>query len=675
MMDTLKWNFPLAQHTTEESSDKNNIDTFSDDKLGNLAREIIQNSIDARRNHSLPVKIVFETFKTPKDSFPGLHDYYCYLKKWFDIHKNESETNNKDLIFVKNILRILDSDEDLMWLRISDFNTTGLWGSSEVSNHNTPWFAFVHGSGKNSKQSSNSGGSKGVGKNAIFANSEFQTMFVQSRTINNESASTGVGLLVSSPDDTISENPDWTLGIGFCVEDNDLIKQNRPLPGLLNLDKSFSRSSDETGTDIFVPAFVYGDNWQKEIIGQTIFSFMPSILNGDLEVKTIDNNKRALIDAVLEIKRENLDTMISSKHTYKNAKQRDASRNIYNVLTSPNAVVYKNEKDGFELTLRIMQDDLNGDNHMYTYRCPTNMFIKSYKIQAYVTCSAVMMIEGKEIASRLRSVEDATHSKWSKEKYSKTNFTKEQIEEALNEVEGMKERCADNFGATDSEQSLDFDYMRENGWCSDKPEEEITREAERDSGLPSENVSFNIKNDPSKHKAKKRPLKKKNNIIDSEGDATNWVVTFGEENIGELESSHPIGHNSVSSEEPHGGSETNNVEERENGKISLVRKNVATASAKMASIDPRNGLFTLVFCPKSSGKNVVIEILKTGVGSSDVGLVNIKKAKQKQSILPLKVEKNKVFMKEIVRGTTYVIHLSIDISENYVWEVNISANE
>ena len=38
MIDNLIWNFPKSGHTTQSSSDNNNIDTFADDRICNLVR-------------------------------------------------------------------------------------------------------------------------------------------------------------------------------------------------------------------------------------------------------------------------------------------------------------------------------------------------------------------------------------------------------------------------------------------------------------------------------------------------------------------------------------------------------------------------------------------------------------------------------------------------------------
>ncbi len=671
-MKDLIWNFPSASYGTEESFDNNNIDTFADDRLGNLAREILQNSIDARLDTNEPVRIEFRTFKTAKNKFPGLNSFLRYIENWLNYHKDDDPTNNKDLIFAQKVYDSIKNDEEMLWLRISDFNTTGLWGATTLSDHSTPWFAFVHGSGKNSKQNKNSGGSKGVGKNAIFANSLLQSLFVSTLTKNSERASTGVGFLVSSQEDVNDPESDWTQGVGFCVENNSNAKKNRPILELLKLDDTFDRASKGIGTDIFIPAFMYTEKWKQEIIGQSILSFMPAILNNELSVTVVDG---LYFDENISVEKSNIKDLIGTKTAFKSKAQKDTAQNIYNALTSKAHTKYEYKgKPGFEMEIFILQDELIGDDTLYSYRCPTNMFIRSYSLSSYVKCTAVLLIKGEEITARLRSVEDATHSKWSKGKYSKTRYTEAQIEEAILEVERFKDKVANSFGSKGTDSILDFDYMRNNGWCSDEPDEEITKAAKVDSGLPIDNATFSIKNDPNSHKAKKRPLKKKNNKPDPEGDASNWLPSRGEEQEeDELLGSHPNGQNNDTSLEPHLGKDETNVDETKNGKLMMIRKNVATIMMKLVSINPTHGQFTLLFTPKSTGENIEIEIYKSGVGSEDIEAVKVIKAKN--GIHSLKTYRNRIHMKRIERGETYRLNLILDVEENYVWEVNISADE
>ena len=114
MIDNLIWNFPKSGFGTQSSSDNNNIDTFADDRIGNLVREILQNSLDASLNDQ-PVRVEFRTFKTRTADFPGIKSFKDYLKKWKESQLDISE-DDKDLLFVNKALFELEKEE-MIWKR------------------------------------------------------------------------------------------------------------------------------------------------------------------------------------------------------------------------------------------------------------------------------------------------------------------------------------------------------------------------------------------------------------------------------------------------------------------------------------------------------------------------------------------------------------------------------
>lgn len=668
MIDNLIWNFPKSGFTTQNSSDNNNIDTFADDRIGNLVREILQNSLDAHLDNQ-PVKVEFKTLKTKTKSFPGLESFKQYLLDWKN-NQLDIQEDDKDYLFVKKALEVLDKEE-MIWLRISDFNTTGLCGATN-SSPRTPYFSFIHGAGKNSKQSDYSGGSKGYGKNAIFANSYLQTLFVSTLTKNNEKTFIGVGFLVSSDENDI--NKDWTHGVGFCVENNENIKTNKASLNLYNIDPSFDREKCGFGTDIYIPAFMCDENWIKQVTGQVLYSFMPAVINKQICVNVIDGLSDLEIVVEEEINKDNLAYKVNQSSTYKSPSQKEACINIYNSLTSANKTKYIfDSKPGFKMTMTLLEDEFNGDNKLYIYRSPTRMFIMSREINAFVKCTGVLLVEGEELAKRLRSIEDATHKKWSKSKANKTKYSIAQIEEALDAVNSFIDTKANNFGNKESNTQSDFDYMIENDWCSADDEHEIAKETLKEIGLPIPRATFSTRNDPSKHAKRRKPLKRKSTEInDDDPDATSFLEQ--ESSLGnEEEALVPEGNNHGSDGEMHQGNQEKYVEKSDGASVNMVRKNVATAMIKMPSINPKEGIFNLVFIPRSSGTNVEIEISIIGTGATDIIPANVVKAKS--GFFPLKTKKNKVYMKKIERGVKYKISLKLDVTQNYIWEVNINADE
>ena len=220
------WHFAPSLHTQDTGGEDS--DQFPNDPINNLAREIIQNSLDARKD-GLPAVVEFHQFKTSTKDFPGLDSLVAYIVRLNSQKTAAKNASAKEITAVKNFmtaLNLANKTGKILWLRISDFNTTGLWGSSTPADKNTARHAFIHGVGKNQK-GEKSGGSKGQGKRAIFVNSLLKTMLVSTfsyneETGNDEKASIGVARLLSLIlDEEDSRNPDTTLGIGYCVNNDE----------------------------------------------------------------------------------------------------------------------------------------------------------------------------------------------------------------------------------------------------------------------------------------------------------------------------------------------------------------------------------------------------------------------------------------------------------------------
>jgi len=117
--------------------------TFKERKYESLAREILQNSIDERLDQNQPVVVEFSLFHYPvKDLHEVVHYKKLYqdsLHYWQDNHQE----NAKD--FFTHALALLEK-ETIPILRISDFNTKGVKGSSVTTINSSkdisPWYNF-----------------------------------------------------------------------------------------------------------------------------------------------------------------------------------------------------------------------------------------------------------------------------------------------------------------------------------------------------------------------------------------------------------------------------------------------------------------------------------------------------------------------------------------------------
>lgn len=65
-----KWNFPSNNHSQTIGIADSGVETFKGTPIKSLAREICQNSLDARLDNSQPARIEFETFEIDPKTIP-----------------------------------------------------------------------------------------------------------------------------------------------------------------------------------------------------------------------------------------------------------------------------------------------------------------------------------------------------------------------------------------------------------------------------------------------------------------------------------------------------------------------------------------------------------------------------------------------------------------------------
>ena len=231
-----KWRFISNQNSTIVGINDAGIETFTANMNRSLAREIIQNSLDAVIPGSKePVYVEFKLFKVGRERIPDVENLQSVIKKCRDSNADEPDACK----FFENANRIL-SEPKIDILRISDHNTIGLEGS-DTCVKGSSWSRLVKESGSSNK-GKNSGGSFGIGKSAAFACSDLRTIFYSSLDTKQLKSNFGVAKLVSFQDDS----KEWTTGIGYYSENNQFVA----IPELAKFDPDYERQ--DSGTDIYV---------------------------------------------------------------------------------------------------------------------------------------------------------------------------------------------------------------------------------------------------------------------------------------------------------------------------------------------------------------------------------------------------------------------------------------
>ena len=385
-----RWTFPGNNYTNENGLDTADMETFKKDPMASLAREICQNSIDARIDGNSKVKVEFKPFKINRNSIPDAERLEKEIESCLEYWKTKkSKTTVEQLEKMLSYIR----KNEINCLRISDYNTTGLSGIYDTENGS--FYLLTKGSGISNKDGTK-GGSKGIGKFAAFVSSYINTVFYSTLNQNNEEGYLGISKLCSTRMEGTDEK---TIGTGYYGGD----KKNSAIKGQLQLQKGYVRN--ETGTDIYIIGFKGHDDWKKEIVTKVLESFMVAIMYDELEVQVDE----------ITLKKSTLPLLIEDYE-----KEKDAlSRNIvsqYILLSDKNVITgYIPVIDYGNVIIKVKafnsEDRDLATNECVMVRSPY-MKIKNLKRISPIPFSALCIIESNTINEMLRKIENPEHTDW-----------------------------------------------------------------------------------------------------------------------------------------------------------------------------------------------------------------------------------------------------------------------
>ena len=423
-MNKQRWFFPTTGGGAKEGVGNPGNEHFRGNPLRALAREVTQNSLDAEDQSGRPVILKFTTHYVEVNDFPGISDYKRILELCRQFNKNERAQD-----FIKKASSRLKSGK-LCILQISDYNTTGLTGSSkDIGAEDTAWNALVKGEGINYKQASDSAGSYGLGKGAPFVNSNLGMVFYRTLDEQGIRAAQGVCRLMSFKDMSYEEHEDpIRRSVGY-FEKNDI---HKPFETIDFLDGLEERS--EVGTDVFVIGFPKTSNeneFVQDIASEILDNFLYSIYSGKLEV-IIQNRK---------IAKDNICDIISfCGNKAKKAKM------YYEVIRTDNENVIEIPPKDFHgmgtLRLRLLfQSDLN--QNILVVRKSGMKIATIPSLPKGISYTGFLELQGDKLNKFFREMETPTHDKWDPGRYEKDvkmakeykgeleSWVKEQINERM----------------------------------------------------------------------------------------------------------------------------------------------------------------------------------------------------------------------------------------------------
>lgn len=450
-MALCKWCFPSNSGGDEQGLNNSLIETFNDSPIKSLAREIVQNSLDAALSGKQAI-VEFKSFSIIRDDFPGRLELSAIMTKCQEFARNE-----KTVKFFADAKSVLES-ERIHFLRISDFNTKGLRGSDEE--RGTDWSNLVRSTGSSDKNGEK-GGSFGIGKGAPFACSALRTVFYSTLDYEGKKASQGVSRLTSFKLGKFEDgSDDIAQGVGyFGIQEPHKILPNNEM---LVLDESFSRES--SGTDIYIAGLregIYQDTneLQATIINEVLDGFIMAIWNEKLEVRvnSFVINKSTLPTIIEKFKDKlSASTIMNFELLSKDVKWENIDINISNIKIG-----------SLKLAISLRHD---GNNKISMIRSTGMKILDKDKLCPTMRFVGIALIEGKMLNERLIKLENPSHNKWEPKRFDPVTSQKllntmyDLIKDKLNEfaektfsstvdIEGAGEFLPDDISSGEEKQS------------------------------------------------------------------------------------------------------------------------------------------------------------------------------------------------------------------------------
>ena len=412
-----------------------------------MVREAIQNSVDARKDVTKPVLVSFNVGQINPTDFPMLMEIAD--------HARSSSTDEDRLVHMKDYVEYLDNGGSLYYLKISDYNTHGM-----PSGEGSHFEAFM-GNGRNNKTyvrtarggaGGTFGGTFGVGKFAMFAQSNLRTMLVSTLTPEGEHVFRGTCYL-----STHTFNGQKYIADGFYDCGNGTITDSAEIPEM------FLRK-EKPGSDFFILGVTRNNSEDDrqlfdEIRKAVVDNFFLAIERGKLEVEV--NGRRINRDNVyaeqvhyFEKPKRNLEKFYKNApqayyQTYKGCHELCPTNDV-------NEYIQVGEKDGRyyhfvgnlpslkECHLYLMKD-ANGKGCIQ-YMRSLNMKVFLGK-EIGVPMFGLFLCENVTGNEELGNFEDPAHMSWKRANYKMSKDNKKsgaQIQAILDEITTFVNDCVNH---------------------------------------------------------------------------------------------------------------------------------------------------------------------------------------------------------------------------------------
>jgi len=388
MSPSFKWHFPTTDWGDKDAINDPLRSTFEGRHEYYIARESIQNSLDAKRAGETAVHVTFERFNIQKREVPGLAELVSVIQAAKEFSKDEDKSEQE----YGTALRVLN-DDSISILKISDYNTTGLTGDDELQSGG--WYKLLETTGANS-MSGDGGGSFGIGKGAPFAASLLRTVYYSTINDKDEFKFAGKARISSF------RNPEGDIRHGIGQYGEEVIGRGvKSVTDPNTLPEYFRR--DVRGTDVYVLGYRTNENdWTSLLLNSILNNFWAAIHFGELTVDLKENG-----ELKYQINSETLGDLMAEF-----AAGDSDSYEYYQAVINP--TVYEQGElsllKDVELYIRL-GENLPKDVQLMRKTKMSITKIENYRVltEPYV---AVFICKSKAGNELLRALEPPTHDQW-----------------------------------------------------------------------------------------------------------------------------------------------------------------------------------------------------------------------------------------------------------------------
>lgn len=439
MKKVLRWEFPTTGGGPDDGIHNPMIEYFVGNYNYSLAREIIQNSIDAKsKKADGPVRVVFRLEHFTQQDFPNLSELQLILEDC-----RQYWAGNPDTVEFLEKAILCSKQKSIPVLKISDYNTKGLSGNDD--DKNSSWYNLIKSRGSSFK-TSGEGGSFGIGKGAPFAASDLRTVFYVTQDEKRFNIFQGIAELVSH---TNRADNDRKRGVGTFGYGKESVRD-------LNIElHKFWRK--ETGTDIYIAGYKIEKNWEEELVKSILRNFWYAIYVNDLQVE---------VEKIV-INQSNIGDTLAKYFLGEDFK--DHVKPLGNPLQYYKAVI---EGTVFETTLptagkvKFWFNEIEDHMNYTAMMRMSHMVIYSKRFHYPGNFSGVFLCDNTDGNRELRKMEPPAHDEWIPER------NREKGKKIIEEIEDFVRSCISSMKKTkesgileipDLHKYLPFDEGTEDG--------------------------------------------------------------------------------------------------------------------------------------------------------------------------------------------------------------------